>query len=165
MIVSMVVLGLIVGLTPDVPPPQEQTPASSTAVPDDPYARRPACESMFLASEWQLSFKQRSCDWIQNGVFSTSAMLGSVWSAETSPVWDRIAGRADPTTGFGRRFATDFAQNAFKSTGTYLGGLAFQEDPRVSPPIPRDANRAQADRLLETKRTCPSNQLCVVPVR
>jgi hypothetical protein len=118
----------------DVPAAPAQTSPTAQTSPHDPYPDRPVCESLFLSSEWQLSQKQKACDWIQNRVFSTSALLGAVASAEVSPVWDRLMGRGDQTRRFPRRFATDFGQNAFKSTGAYLGGFVFGEDPRVAPP-------------------------------
>jgi hypothetical protein len=107
---------------------------SAAEQPIDPFDRRPVCESLYLASEWQLSPKQHACDWIQNGIFSTPAMFGALWSATTAPLWDRIAGLPEEPYGFPRRFGNNFAQNAFKSTGAYLGGLIVHEDPRVAPP-------------------------------
>jgi hypothetical protein len=104
------------------PPPPE---------PVNPFADRPVCASMFLKADWQLSGKQKACDWIQNGIFSTNAMLGAAWSAGFSQRTDLASERGD---GFPTRFGRKFAQNAFKSTGSYLGGQIFHEDPRKAPP-------------------------------
>jgi len=90
---------------------------------------------LFLASEWRLTSKQKACDLVQNRIFSSSGLAAVVWSAATSPTWDRVVGRAPDTSGFPKRFATDFAQNAFKSTGAFVGGLIFKEDPRTAPPF------------------------------
>lgn len=97
----------------------------------NPYAKRPVCASMFLKNDWQLSFKQGSCDWLQNRLFSTNAMLAAVWSAQVSKVLDTPSERS---TGFPMRFSRKFVQNAFKSTGAYMGGMLFREDPRTVPP-------------------------------
>jgi len=133
MVVAALALGALLGTPPETPAPVEQPPAA--AQPDDPYSRRPVCDSMFLASDWQLSAKQGACDWIENGVFSTTAFVGAAWSATSSPLWNRITRtNADNSYGFAHRFAIDFGQNAFKATGAYLGGLIFHEDPRVAPP-------------------------------
>jgi hypothetical protein len=86
---------------------------------------------MFIKSEWQLTKKQRACDWINDGVFSTTAMLGAVWSAGFSERVDLASERGD---GFLTRFGRKFGQNAFKSTGEYLGGAILHEDPRRTPP-------------------------------
>ena len=107
------------------------TRTPSPATPDDPYPRRPQCASMFLKADWQLSSKQRTCDWIHNRMFSTSALAGAAWSAGFSMVRDSASEQGD---GFSTRFSRKFAQNAFKSTGSYVGGLVFHEDPRTRPP-------------------------------
>src|SRR6184192_1252900 len=120
MIGTILVLSLALGGAPQPQAASAQNPPAAVQPPNDPYDQRPACESMFLASDWQLTAKQTACDWIRNRVFSTPAFLGAVWSAEMSPVVDRIIGRARDPHGFARRFATDFGQNAFKSTGAYL---------------------------------------------
>jgi hypothetical protein len=134
MLAAILTIGLVVSAVPDEPPARDQNPAPAT-VRDDPYDRRPVCESMFLSSEWQLTPKQNACDWIQNRVLSTSALAGAAFSATTSPLWANITGvNHDQESGFMHRFAIDFGQNAFKSTGAYLGGRIFHEDPRVAPP-------------------------------
>src|SRR5215472_14359172 len=125
---AIVVLGLLLGSASEAPGQAlgDPTPApagqSAADVPVDPFERHPVCESLYLSSEWQLSPKQHACDWVQNGVLSTPGMFGALWSATTSPLWDRITGLAQEPFGFPRRFGNDFAQNAFKSTGAYLGG-------------------------------------------
>ena len=138
-----------VGQPPDDHPADHADRVSSPAAPTasatdgapcmgdghDPYACRPVCDSLFLASEWSLTFKQKACDLVQNRIFSSSGLAAAVWSAATSPTWDRVVGRAPDTSGFARRFATDFAQNAFKSTGAFVGGVIFKEDPRTAPPF------------------------------
>lgn len=98
---------------------------------ENPFDRRPVCASMFLKADWQLTGKQQVCDWVQNGVLSTNAMLGAVWSAGFSQRTDPASERGD---GFPARFGRKFAQNAFKSTGAYLGGQIFREDLRKTPP-------------------------------
>ncbi len=134
MVALVFALGLALGAEPQAPAATQNPPPSAEAPLPDPYGHRPVCESMFLTSDWQLSPKQTACDWIQNRVFSTPALLGAVWSAETTPLWNRLMGRSDDGSGFSRRFVTNFGQNASKSTGAFLGGLLFHEDPRVAPP-------------------------------
>jgi hypothetical protein len=97
----------------------------------NPWSQRPVCASMFLKSDWQLTSKQRACDWIQNRLLSTNAMLGAAWSAGVSKFRDAESEEGD---GFGTRFARRFAQSAFKSTGTYIGSVIAREDPRLAPP-------------------------------
>jgi hypothetical protein len=98
---------------------------------NDPYPHRPECASMFLQADWILTPKQRACDWIQNRMLSMTALAGAAWSAEVSKIRDTPSERGD---GFATRFSRKFAQNAFKSTGSYVGGLLFHEDPRTRPP-------------------------------
>lgn len=109
---------------------QQLSPVVEPA-PNNPFDQRPVCASMFMKTDWQLTRKQRVCDWIHNGVFSTNAMLGAVWSAGFSQSTDMKSERGD---GFATRFGRKFGQNAFKSTGAYLGGQIFREDHRKTPP-------------------------------
>jgi hypothetical protein len=109
---------------------QQQPPVAEPA-PVNPFDQRPVCSSMFMKTDWQLTRKQRACDWIHNGVFSTNAMLGAVWSAGFSQSTDMKSEHGD---GFATRFGRKFGQNAIKSTGAYLGGQIFREDPRKTPP-------------------------------
>ena len=113
-------------------PVQTNTATASPPPAEDPYSRRPQCASMFLSADWQLSLKQRSCDWIQNRMLSTTAVVAAAWSAGFSMVRDAPSEKGD---GFGVRFGHKFAQNAFKSTGAFVGGLVFREDPRDQPPF------------------------------
>jgi hypothetical protein len=98
---------------------------------NDPYPHRPECASMFLNADWILTPKQRACDLIQNRMLSMTALAGAAWSAEVSKIRDTASERGD---GFATRFSRKFAQNAFKSTGSYVGGLLLHEDPRTRPP-------------------------------
>ena len=106
---------------------QPQPPADR----ENPFDRRPRCASMFLKTDWQLTSRQRSCDWIQNRMFSMSAFTGAAWSAASSMVLDS---ESEEGHSFATRFGHKFAQNAFKSTAGYLGGMVFREDPRTRPP-------------------------------
>ena len=106
-------------------------PPVPTGEPVDPYPRRPVCASMFLKADWQLTFKQRSCDWIQNRMLSMSAITGAAWSSASSIVLDRDSESGDS---FATRFGHKYSQSAIKSTAAYLGGLVFREDPRERPP-------------------------------
>jgi len=101
---------------------------------EDPYARRPVCASMFLNSEFQLSKKQITCDWIQKRMFSPTALVTAAGTAVFSQITERASDRGKGMPGFMTRFSENFAQNAFKSTGAYLGGALFREDPRRNPP-------------------------------
>jgi hypothetical protein len=98
---------------------------------ENPWSRRPVCASLFLKSEWQLSGKQRTCDWIQNRMLSNGALFGAVSSALVSKIRDPEPEQGDS---FAVRFGRRYAQSAFKSTGAYLGGLIAREDPRLVPP-------------------------------
>lgn len=109
---------------------QPSTAATQVERPN-PYERRPACASMFLKTDWQLTFRQRSCDWIQNRLLSTSAFTGAAWSSTSSMVLDRDSEEGDS---FATRFGRKYSQSAIKSTAAYLGGLVFREDPRERPP-------------------------------
>jgi hypothetical protein len=107
-------------------PPQ---PAPSEVV--NPWDERPVCASMFLKADWQLSPKQRACAWLHDGVFSTNALLGAVWSAGFSQQVDLSSERGDS---FAARFGRKFGQSAIKSTAIYLGSVISREDTRSNPP-------------------------------
>jgi hypothetical protein len=110
---------------------QAAGPVVPATVRENPYSRRPQCASMFLKSDWQLTRKQHVCDWIQNRLFSTTAMAGAAWSAGYSQVTDNESEQGDR---FATRFGRKFSQSAFKSTASYLAGRIFREDPRSKPP-------------------------------
>jgi hypothetical protein len=125
------------GASADLGTPQgvEVSPSDTCqASSPNPYACRPTCDSLFLQSEWSLTFKQKACDLVQNHIFSSSGLAAAAFSAATQPIWDGIFNQTTQPSGFGGRFATNFAQSAFKSTGAFVGGLVFHEDPRDSPP-------------------------------
>jgi hypothetical protein len=107
-----------------------QTPLGE---PVDPPPR-PVCSSFFLKSDRPLTFKQKTCDWVQNRMFSPTSAVGAAWSAGFSQMTERADDRGKGSAGFSTRFATNFAQSAAKSTGAYLGGFVFREDPRRDPP-------------------------------
>ena len=125
------VLGVCAAVLLSAPAAAQQPALPDAAAPDNPYERRPVCASMFMKTDWQLTKKQRICDWIHDGVFSTNAMLGAAWSAGFSMYNDSESEAGDP---FLTRFGRKFGQNACKSTGAYVGGLIFREDPRKRPP-------------------------------
>jgi hypothetical protein len=110
---------------------QDDAPQPSPPPPSNPWAERPVCASMFMKADWQLTAKQRLCDFTHNGVFSTNAMLGAAWSAGYSMWTDNTSEAGD---GFATRFGRRFGQNAFKSAGGYVGTLIAGEDPRRRPP-------------------------------
>ncbi len=105
------------------------SPPSPLAI--DPYVNRPECASMFLKADWKLTPKQRTCDWIQNRMFSMTALAGALWSAEVSMLRDAESEEGDS---FSTRFARKYTQHIAKSAGNYVGGLVFHEDPRARPP-------------------------------
>src|SRR5688500_14239106 len=78
-------------LTTDVPAAAQPSAAGSNRWND-----RPDCASMFLKSDWQLSPKQRACAWLHDGVLSTNAVLGSLWSARFSQDVDLTSEQGDP---------------------------------------------------------------------
>ena len=112
-------------VTPLETPAAAQAPEAS-----NPWSKRPACASMFIQSDWQLTSKQKACNWF-NSVTSTNAMLGAVWSAKFSQYVDQSSEQGD---GFTTRFGRKFGQSAVKSTAAYLGAMIAREDPRKSPP-------------------------------
>ena len=114
------------------PTPGPAPPTQSADQIGNPWDDRPECASMFLKTDWQLSHKQRACTWLHDGVFSTKALLGAVWSARFSQDVDLTSERGD---GFGTRFGRKFGQNAIKSTAIYLGALVADEDTRSTPPF------------------------------
>ena len=105
-------------------------PAAAATEATNPWSGRPACASMFIRGDWQLTSKQKACNWF-NGVMSTNAMLGAVWSAKFSQYTDQSSEQGD---GFATRFGRKFGQSAVKSTASYLGAMIAREDPRKSPP-------------------------------
>jgi hypothetical protein len=103
----------------------------SSAVPDNPWERRPVCASAFLKADWELSGKQRVCDWLANGVFSVGGLVGANFGAVTSVVADQEAERGDP---YLKRVGRRAVQNAFKTTAAFAGAWLAGEDPRRRPP-------------------------------
>jgi hypothetical protein len=79
-----------------------------------------------------LSFKQKAGYYVQNKVFSASAIFGAVFFAEIAQVRNDPPEWPKGVEGFGRRFGTRYAQSLTKSTAEFLFG--FMEDPRQSPP-------------------------------
>ena len=108
-----------------------QEPEGSAPGTENPWAGRPVCASMFLKSDWKLTGRQRSCDWLQNRLLSNGALFGAAGSAVVSRIRNPDSEQGDP---FAVRFGRRYAQSAFKSTGAYLGGLIAREDPRLVPP-------------------------------
>jgi hypothetical protein len=98
---------------------------------DDPWSMRPVCASMFLKADWQLTSKQRACNWLQNGVLSTGRIFTTATSTVFSMVADRSSERGD---GFQVRFGRKWVQGAVATTGEYIGSLIAHEDPREIPP-------------------------------
>ena len=121
---------VVAALEPSSAAIEQLAPAVETQ-PVNPWSERPACATMFLKGDWQLSAKQKACNWWNNGVLASNAMLGAVWSAKFSQSVDLSSERGD---GFATRFGRKFGQNAIKSTGIYLGAIIAREDPRKKPP-------------------------------
>ena len=104
---------------------------NAPSLPDDPRQRFPECTSESLKSDWQLSGKQRTCDWLTNGVLSVEGLVVSNVIALTSVVMDLEDERGDP---YRARFGQRFAEHALKTSGAYAGTLLTGEDPRRRPP-------------------------------
>jgi hypothetical protein len=90
---------------------------------------------MFLTADWQLSSKQKVCDWRQNRLFSVTVLATATWAAATAQPWTNWLGHDAAPDGFTKRFGANLTQNAFKSTAGYLAGMIEQEDPRERPPF------------------------------
>jgi hypothetical protein len=118
--------------------PAETLPATAALMqaapaekPQDPWASRPVCDSMFLKSEWRLTAKQKACNWIDNGVLSTSRVFTTGVSTIVTMIVDNPSERGD---GFRVRYGRKWAQGAVATTGEYIGALIGHEDPRSAPP-------------------------------
>ena len=107
--------------------PQQVT----TETPSYPWNDRPKCASMFLRADWRLTPRQRTCNWVNNGLLSTSRVFSTVGSTAFSMISDRPSERGD---GFRVRFGRKWLQGAMATTGQYLGGEIAREDPRGHPP-------------------------------
>ncbi len=102
---------------------------------DRPFeTRKPVCVSLFLKQDFQLSTKQKFCNFAQNRVFTLSGTFAAAFSAGYSQITESSQDRGKGTTGYSTRFGENMAQSAFKSTGTLLGGFILREDPRPDPP-------------------------------
>src|SRR5262245_62079719 len=138
-------------------------PGSATQVPRDtspavenPWPRRPVCASLFLKSDWQLTRKQRACDWIQNRMFSNGSLFGAFGSATVSKIRNAEAEQGDR---FAVRFGRRFAQSAFKSTGAYVGTVIAREDPRLVPPYLQMTSQPRPTGFWRRKRHALANNL------
>ena len=107
-------------------------------------ANRPVCISFFLKNDYRLTNKQKTCDWLQNRLVTTTGAAGAAWSAGFSQFTERSDDRGKGSAGFSTRFSTNLAQSSMKATGEFLGGFIFQEDPRREPPY---LKRFSPDRL------------------
>lgn len=134
-------------LPPEQPPSRPRHVPPSPSIQDappptaavDPWGRRPVCASMFLKGDWQLSGKQRACDWVRNRLLSNVALLGAAWSAGVSQARDASAERGDA---FAVRFGRRLAQSALKSSAAYVASLTG-EDLRAAPPYLAMSARAR----------------------
>jgi hypothetical protein len=121
------------------------------------------CASAFLEADWKLNGKQRVCDWLLNGVFSPGGLIGANLGAASTYATNPEADRGDTyLVRIGRRAG----QNAFKTTGAFVGALIAREDPRRHPPYlslrpPRPTGligrtgRALSENLLAYRCTDP----------
>lgn len=113
---------------------------------DRPFeTRKPVCVSLFLKQDFQLTTKQKFCDFVQNRVFTLSGTFAAAFSAGYSQITESSQDQGKGTTGYSTRFAENMAQSAFKSTGTLLSGFILREDPRLDPPylVLKHSDRAQ----------------------
>lgn len=117
------------------PAPSREPQETPRVPPTDPWAQRPVCESLFLQADWKLSSKQKACDWAQNRLFSLTVLTSTTWSAAAAPTFTSLMGHDAAPGGFTKRFGANLAQNAFKSTATYLSAMIEHEDPRAHPPF------------------------------
>ena len=69
--------------------------AQERAAAADPWQQRPVCASMFLKADWQLTSKQKACNWLQNGVLSTGRIFTTATSAIFTMVVDTESERGD----------------------------------------------------------------------
>jgi hypothetical protein len=133
-----IVLVVAAGTTAAAQTLDGQTPSAGAAAtsqsptePTNPWSTRPVCASMFLKSDWQLTPKQRACDWLQNGVLSTGRLFTTMFATGFSMAIDTSSEDGDS---FKVRFGRKWVQGAFATTGEYLGGLIAGEDARQAPP-------------------------------
>jgi hypothetical protein len=99
--------------------------------PVDPWPDRPICASLFLKADWQLTPKQRACNWLQNEVLSTSRLFTTAIATTVTMAVDTTSERGDP---FSVRYGRKWLQGTASATGQYVGALLAHEDPRRAPP-------------------------------
>jgi hypothetical protein len=104
---------------------------------DSPVA--PACNSYILNVDVKLTAKQQTCLWVQNELFSPTALAGAAFSASYSQISQLSSDQGKGTTGFATRFSESYAQGAAKNTAAYLTRFVLREDPRRLPPYVMDA--------------------------
>ena len=86
---------------------------------------------MYLKADWSLTGKQHVCDWLQVRLFSANDAVTAYGSALFSRWRDAPSERGD---GIALRFGRRLLQHSASSTGQFVGGLIFREDPRRQPP-------------------------------
>jgi len=105
------------------------------AKPEDqllPEPPPPDCNNYIMQNRPVFNAKQRACHYFSN-IISPSGTFGSLFFAGIAQWRDDPPEWGQGMHGFGRRFGTRYAQGIAKSTGEFVFGEVFREDPRMLP--------------------------------
>src|SRR5215471_6658546 len=109
--------------------------ASAQQLPEAPLLpepRPPDCNNYIMQNTPVFNAKQRACHYVSN-IISPSGTFGSAFFAGIAQWRDDPPEWGQGMQGFGRRFGTRYAQGIAKSTGEFVFGEVFREDPRMLP--------------------------------
>ena len=101
-------------------------------------APRPKCDSFSMQNLVRLSTLEKTC-YYRDQVFTPSAIFGAAFFGAIAQAMDSPPDWPQGAKGFAWRASTRYVQGMAKTTGSYLAGLAFHEDPRAVRP---DCERA-----------------------
>jgi hypothetical protein len=105
-------------------------------------APQPKCDAYTMQNRVRLTALEKTC-YYRDQLFSPSAVFGAAFFGAIAQAMNSPAQWPQGAKGYEWRVSTRYVQGMAKSTGSYLAGLAFHEDPRSVRPDchrPYDSN-------------------------
>jgi hypothetical protein len=97
-----------------------------------PEPSPPDCNSYIIQNALVFNARQRACYYVSK-IVSPSGVFGSAFFAGIAQWRDDPHEWGQGARGFGRRFGTRYVQGIAKSTGEFVVGEVFREEPRLFP--------------------------------